>query len=148
MRALVFICLLFVSGAAGGCSRSGDLGGFLAQEVAKCGGHTRTNAALGKLDAKWKFKRDKNGFQASVSGTSFAAVDTFMQQAFGTPKVSTDMNLNGQPQRVWTAVDVGVAINLIGRPDGADIICIRGMRDRGEMFDEMGKPWWKKIRIW
>jgi len=72
MRALVFMCLLLVSGAAGGCSRSGDLGGFLAQEVAK----------------------------------------------------------------------------FIGRPDGADIICIRGMRDMGEMFDEMGKPWRKKIRIW
>jgi len=111
-------------------------------------GTRRRTPHFGKLDAKWKFERDKNGFQASVSGTSFAAVDTFMQQAFGKPKVSIDMNLNGQPQRVWAALDVGVAIHLIGRPDGADIICIRGMRDMGEMFDEMDKPWWKKIRIW
>src|SRR5437773_10550072 len=103
MRALVFICLLFVSGAAGGCSRSGDLGGFLAQEVAKCGGDTKTNAAHGKLDANWKFKRAKKGFQSSVSRRSFLDGDTFMRQTFGTPKVWSDLNLNGQPTWGQTA---------------------------------------------
>src|SRR5437764_494483 len=46
MRALVFICLLFVSGAAGGCSRSGDLGGFLAQGSLNVAGTRRRTPHL------------------------------------------------------------------------------------------------------
>lgn len=87
-----------------------------------------TNAPVPTLQARWTVKSDTNGFQASVTGASFANIDAVMQQAFGKPKVSIAANADGQPHRVWGAVDVGVAIQLIGRPDGADIICVRGLR--------------------
>ena len=135
MRTTRLIVILFALSLAG-CSRSGDFGTFVVTEATKYGGHTKTNAALPKLDARWTVKRDDNGFQASVTGISFASIDTFMQQAFGTPKISVDGTgtATGQPHRVWGAVDIGVAIQLIGRPDGAEIVCARGMRDMGEMF--------------
>jgi hypothetical protein len=139
--------LLIAAAVVVGCSRSGDLGTFLVREVTKYGGHTKTNTMPLKLDAHWTVKRDKNGLQVSVTSTSFASIDTFMNQTFGVPKVSVDSNDTGQPHRVWAAADIGVAIQLIGRPGGADIICVRAIR-KEEIFEEMEKPWWKKIRLW
>ena len=110
----VFLC------AVSGCSRSGDFGAFVVGEVAKHGGHAVTNAALPALHARWKIKSDTNGFQASVTGAPFASIDAVMQQAFGTPKISEAADMDGQPHRVWGATDIGAAIQLVGRPDGAD----------------------------
>ncbi len=134
---LLFAILLTFSLA--GCLRSGDFGAFVVSEATKYGGRTKTNASLPKLDARWTVKRDDNGFQASVTAASFTSIDTFMHQAFGTPKVSVDGTgtLTGQPARVWGAVDIGVAIQLNGRLDGAEIICVRGMRDMGEIFKKI-----------
>lgn len=143
MRASLLILALLCAVVAG-CSRSGDFGAFVVTEVVKFGGHTKTNATLLKLDARWTTKRDKNGFQASVTGTPFNNVDTFMRQAFGTPKMAGFSTNIGQPYDTWAAVDIGVAIHLIGRTNGAEIICVRGMSVT-QMFQEMEKPWWKKL---
>src|SRR5438445_5751236 len=124
MRAHLFILALLACAVISGCSRSGDFTAFVVSEVAKHGGHTLTNATVAPLEARWTVKSDTNGFQASITGASFASIDTVMQQAFGTPKMSVAANASGQPHRVWGAVDIGVAIQLIGRPDGADIICV------------------------
>lgn len=139
MRAYFLIAALLVCAAVSGCSRSGDFGAFVVSEVRKHGGHTVTNAPPPTLQARWTIKSDANGFQASVTGAPFASIDAVMQQAFGAPKMSVASNASGQPHRVWGAVDIGVAIQLIGRPDGADIICVRAMRDLGEMFQSMEK---------
>jgi hypothetical protein len=141
----LFLFILLLAGVVG-CSRSGDFGGFLVREVTRFGGHTKTNVTSSNLEAHWTIKRDKNGFQAAITGTSFASIDTFMRQSFGAPKMSTDgaATATGQPHRVWAAVDIGVAIQLVGRPGGADIICVRAM-SMGQMFQEMDKPWWKKL---
>ena len=138
MRASLLILALFAVAVISGCSRSGDFSTFVVSEVAKHGGHTVTNVAIPALQARWTVKSDTNGFQASVTGASFASIDAVMQQAFGTPKMSVVTNASGQPHRVWGAVDIGVAIQLIGRPDGADIICVRGMRNMGEMLQSVG----------
>ncbi|MHB8523826.1 MAG: hypothetical protein ACYDH9_24145 [Limisphaerales bacterium] len=126
MRASVFTALLIAILVTAGCSRSGDFGTFLITEVTRYGGHTITNVALPKFDARWTVKDDSNGFTAQVRGVPSATVDSFMHEAFGPPKVSADTNLDGQPQRVWAAVDVGVAIQCIGRPGGVEIICLKG----------------------
>ena len=143
MRTPVLIAILFAFSFAG-CTRSGDFGTFVVSEATKYGGHTKTNAPLPKLEARWTTKRDKNGFQASVAGASFNSVDTFMRQAFGTPKMSGFSTNIGQPYGAWAAADIGVAIQLIGRPEGVDIICVRAM-SMTQMFKEMEKPWWKKL---
>jgi len=114
-------------------------------EVVRYGGRTKTNVAIPKLDAQWTVKRDRNGFQATVTGITVARVDSMMRQAFGPPKMSHEgtETATGQPHRVWGAADIGVAIQLIGRTNGADIICVRAMRDTTEMVREMNRPWWK-----
>lgn len=127
---LIIVCFVFVIVA--GCSRSGDFGTFVVAEVAKHGGHAVTNTTMPTLQARWTVKSDTNGFQASVTGASFTSIDEVMQQAFGTPKVSVAINSSGHPHRVWGAVEIGVAIQLIGQPHGADIVCIRKFSDMGE----------------
>jgi hypothetical protein len=135
-----FVIVGFIACAlASGCSRSGDFSAFVVSEVTKHGGHTVSNAPLPVVQARWSIKSDENGFQARVKSAPFSSIDAVMHQAFGTPKVSIAANADGQPHRVWAALDIGVAIQLIGRPDGADIICVRGMRDLGEMFESMEK---------
>jgi hypothetical protein len=140
MRASLLIPALFLCAAVSGCSRSGDFGAFVVTEVAKHGGHAVTNATLPALHVRWTIKSDTNGFQASVTSAPFASIDALMQQAFGIPKISVAANVDGQPHRVWAATDIGAAIQLIGRPDGADIICVRGFRDIGGMFKSMESP--------
>jgi hypothetical protein len=139
MRAYFLIGAFVVCVLVSGCSRSGDFSAFVVSEVAKHGGRTITNTPLPAVQARWAIESDTNGFQARVTGAPFTSIDSVMTQAFGTPKISVAANTDGQPQRVWAAVDIGVAIQLIGRSDGADIICIRGMRDMGEMFQSVEK---------
>ena len=137
MRVSLLVLTLGLSAAVSGCSRSGDFGAFVVTEAAKHGGHAVTNGTLPALHARWRIKSDANGFDASVTGAPFASIDAVMQQAFGTPKISEAANLKGQPYRIWGAADIGAAIQLIGRSDGADIICVRGFHDMGEMFKSM-----------
>ena len=126
MRSSLLAAFCFAIFVGDGCSRSGDVGTFLVTEVTRYGGRTITNGALPKLQARWTVKEDSSGFTVQVSGVPFATVDSFMRQAFGPPKVSADTNLSSQPHRVWAAVDIGVAIQCIGRPAGVELICVKG----------------------
>lgn len=138
--ALMLACLLI------GCSRSGDVGAFIVTEVIKRGGHTKPNVTLSKLDARWKVLRDKNGFQATVTEVPFSTIDRQMRQVFGTPSLS-GTSTGTQPRLLyshWAAADIGVALQLIERPDGADVICVRAMGTT-QMLEEMAKPWWRKL---
>ena len=139
MRASFFIAALFACVLVASCSRSGDFSAFIVSEVLKHGGHTVTNAPLPTVQARWTIKSDTNGFQVRVTGTPFASIEAVMTQAFGAPKIWVAANTSGQPHGVWGAVAIGVAIQLVGRPDGADIFCVRGMRDMGEMFQSTEK---------
>jgi len=126
MRALLSITLLLAVILIAGCSHSGDFGAFVVAQVTKYGGHTRTTGTIPQLDARWTIKQDANGFTAYVSDAPFSVIDGFMRDTFGAPKISTDANLDGEPQRVWGAVDLGVAIQLIGHKNDSEIICVRG----------------------
>jgi hypothetical protein len=130
MPVLLFTVLLFISLMSFGCSHSGDVGNFLVHEVESYGGHANTNIPLPKLVGKWTIKHDNEGFQIVVTETSFAEVDSFMQKAFGIPKVVVEKNLNGQPQRVYDATQAGMALQCINRPDGIEIV---GMKS-GQLF--------------
>ena len=142
VKLLLLGCLVFV-----GCSQSGDFTSFIIAEVAKYGGHIKTGGAIPKLDAKWTIKRDDHGFILSVTGASFKNIAADMEQVFGPPKFSDDGSgmASHEPGREWSAVDIGVAIQLVVHKDRTEIICIRGMKDMGELFRHMsslsgGKP--------
>ncbi|MBI3881074.1 MAG: hypothetical protein HY301_13565 [Verrucomicrobia bacterium] len=147
MRTKPLMIVLVACVVAVSCSRSGDFGSFVIREVATYGGHTVTNGPFPRLDAHWTFKPDKNGFQTTITGTSFTNLDNFLKQAYGSPKLSKDGTSSGRSSRVWAAATAGAVITITSRPDGADLICVRGMPFE-EMLGEMEKPWWKKLRLW
>ena len=129
MRASLSIFLSAATILIAGCSHWGDFGAFVVAQVAEYGGHARTSGAIRKLEARWTVRQDANGFQAFITGASFGSIATEMQQVFGTPKVSDDGSgtATHEPYRLWGAVGIGVAIQLIGHKDGTEIICIRGV---------------------
>jgi len=141
---LLTACLFAAMTVMHGCSRPKDFSGFLVERVVKYGGRTNAYAQLPKLEACWTIKSDKNGFQVSVKGASFKDVDTLIQQTFGAPMRSITNSNTGHLHSLWKAADIGVGIHLIERSDGVDISCLRAMT-MTEMFQEMDKPWWKKI---
>ena len=144
MRWLVLSAVLCGCGLLAGCSRSGDFGEFIVREVAKHGGHTRTNVALPKLEAHWRVKSKENSFRATVTGVAYTNLDAFMHLAYGEPKLSIEgFDLpGGQPLRVWGVVETGVAIELLGRADDeAEIQCERRIRDLKEITESItNKP--------
>jgi hypothetical protein len=136
MRTSLYIALLLALFFIAGCSQSGDFGAFVVAQVAKFGGHTKTSAAFPKLEARWTVKQDANGFQASVTGASFASIAAGLEQIYGTPRMADDGSgtATHEPDRLWGAVDIGVAIHLIGHKDTTEIICIRGVKSMDELF--------------
>ena len=67
------------------------------------------------------------GFQILIQGNRFTEIDSLMKQLFGQPQISVDQNLNGQPQRTYSARDIGVAINCMGQTNGVYIVCLKGI---------------------
>jgi hypothetical protein len=126
MRTLLYTPVLLAMILVVGCSHSGDFGSFIVTQVTKYGGHTKTVGIIPKLHARWTVKQDANGFTAYVSQVSFSVVDGFMHEVYGAPNISTDRNKDGEPQRVWEAVDIGVTIQLIGHENDTEIICLKG----------------------
>ncbi len=141
MRTSLSIALLLTIIVAGGCSQTGDFGAFVVTQVTKFGGHTKTRTPIPKLEARWTVKQDANGFQAFVTDASFASIAAELEQICGTPKMSDDGSgtATHEPDRLWAAVDIGVAIQLIGHKDSTEIICIRGMKDVDELLKHI-KP--------
>ena len=136
MRASLFTTLVLATIVAIGCSHSGDFGAFIVTAVTKYGGHTKTIGTIPKLDARWTVRQDANGFQAIVTDAPFASIAADMEQVFGTPKLSDDGSgtATHEPDREWGAVDIGVAIQVIGHKDNTEIICIREVKDMGELL--------------
>lgn len=138
MRTLRLIGCLFVCGLLLGCSHTGDFGEFVGHEVTRHGGCTKTNVAPPSFRARWTMKEDENGFQAEVRGASVTQIDDFMLRAFGPPLVSAT-NDAGQPHQVWTARDIGVAIQVVGRPSGAYIVCLRGTKSIEDLREKASR---------
>jgi hypothetical protein len=105
-----------------GCQTNGDMGRTVIQEVARYGGHPLTSAAIPELHGSWHVEStDAEGFQAHLSGVSFANVQSFMQQVYGNP-----VTLHNSPGVWYAAKNIGVAIHLFDETNGVSFICQRG----------------------
>jgi hypothetical protein len=129
MRALFYatavLLITFIVGVGCSHSGSGDFGTFVVPQVTEYGGHTKIVGVIPNLFARWTVKQDADGFTAHISQVPFSAVDGFMRKVYGPPNISTEMNHDGEPQRVWAAANIGVAIQLIGHTNDTEIICAR-----------------------
>jgi hypothetical protein len=118
-----------------GCHHTGDFSAFFVQQVSQYGGHTRTTNAIPALHGTWSVKSDDEGFQAHLSGVSFADVQSFLQQVYGNPVIKT-ADIDGRRHGVYGARDIGVAIQFFDETNGIGFVCVRGQK----------WPFWPKRR--
>jgi hypothetical protein len=63
-----------------------------------------------------------------------------MEQVFGTPKISHDgatdtLTVTPLPYRLWSADDIGIAIQIIGHIDNStELIYVRGVKSTDELW--------------
>ena len=109
-----------------GChpKQSGDFGYFFIQQVSGYGGHVINSNSIFELQGTWDFKSDANGFETHLSGVPFSKAQSFMQQFYGSPTYIVT-NSEGQLQGLYKALDIGVAVQFFGEPNGVGFICLR-----------------------
>lgn len=110
-----------------GChlEQSGNFGSFFVQQVSNYSGHTVNSNSVPELQGTWSFHADAQGFETHLFGASFQNVQAFMQQVYG-PSVLIETNKQGQLHGLYKALDIGVAIQFFGEPNGVGFVCLRG----------------------
>src|SRR5437870_5792748 len=102
MRRRTFILsLLALCGCRSLRTEPGEFAQFFVTEVRARGGRTLPVDHLPAIPGHWRIDRDQFGFTVHLLGADFAAVDSFMSQILGEPKITTPRNVDGNPQRVY-----------------------------------------------
>jgi len=115
---------LFLSGCATDGSRRGrgDLGAFILQEATEYGAQPAAVTLPPSLPKSgWRYRRDEMGIVIDAPTTASAGLDSFLGQAFGTPRMS---NPEG-PTRIWKSS--GVAVTLSTDEKEAQVILVRSL---------------------
>lgn len=110
--------------------RSGDLGRFILQEAVKHGGRPTNTNDLAVINAHWRYKADALGIQIYAAGDRAAAVEAFLNAAFGPPdpdRGSRPLAPTSVPGRVsgWYSVrQTGTAIQFFGGAEETGLIIL------------------------
>jgi hypothetical protein len=125
MRRRTFILsVLALVGCRSPRTTKGDFAQFFVSEVRQRGGRTLGAASLPVIASHWKIERDQFGFQIHLTGAEFGAVDSFMTQVLGQPKISTPRNVDGYPQRMYDGAISGMHIQIVGRQSEIYIVAV------------------------
>jgi hypothetical protein len=88
-----------------------------------------TTNNLPKISQDWRYSQDQYGIVIRMSKESYPAVEAFLRQAFGTPKIEpTDTN-NGGKLGVYRLTPKGGAIQFIRDENLAQIIILRPLTE-------------------
>lgn len=111
-----------------GCTRTtkGDLTPLLATELRGYGARLATNE-LPRVEARWKMiYKDTNGFQCIVLDGDYETIEITLQGLLGTNGKQFKSDV-GPRACLFTALDTGVALNVIDKTNSVQITCLRGM---------------------
>jgi len=114
-RRTFFFALLALVACRSQKGTSGDFAQFMVSEVRARGGTTLQVDTLPVIIGRWQVVRDEFGFQIHLFGVEFATVDSFMTRILGEPKILTQQNLDGEPQRMYDNAVSGMHIQLVGK---------------------------------
>jgi hypothetical protein len=106
---------------AGYASASGDLTPFALDYAVRCGARPLNTKGLPKIEAKWRYKTDKDGVQIYVVGDYLSQVQSCLLAAFGPPAIPVKTNADGHVSGgVYAAPATGAAIQFCREdsPDG------------------------------
>jgi hypothetical protein len=107
-------------------SGSGDVGQFILQQAISRGGSPTTNA-LPPLAGSWRYSEDTNGVVIHMSRDQYPAVEAFLRQSFGTPKIEPTQTSDGGMLGVYRLSEKGGGIQFGYDAKQTQIIVIRPM---------------------
>ena len=99
---------------------SGDAAPFVLDSAASYGARPLKTSGLPKIEAKWRYKADKDGVQIYLVGDCMSQVQALLLAAFGPPAIPARTNQDGHVSgAVYAAPAIGAAISY-GRDDPSD----------------------------
>jgi hypothetical protein len=116
-RRTLILFLLALVGCQSPRTTTGNFAQFFVSEIRRRGGR--------------KVERDEFGLQIHLFGAEFNAVDSFMSQVLGEPKISVPQNLDGNAQRMYDGKISGMHIQLVRRKTEIYIVAIGPWPEEG-----------------
>jgi hypothetical protein len=102
----------------------GDVGQFILQQAISRGGSPATNS-LPAIFGRWRYSEDKDGVVIRMSREQYSAVETFLRQAFGEPKIEPTETTDGGKLGVYRLSSKGGGIQFGYDSKQTQIIIIR-----------------------
>ena len=92
-------------------SGRGDVGQFMLQQAISRGGSPATNA-LPSIAGSWRYSEDKNGVVIHMSRDQYPAVEAFLRQSFGAPRIEPTETSDGGMLGVYRLSEKGGGIQF------------------------------------
>jgi hypothetical protein len=104
----------------------GDVGQFILQQAIARGGSPATNS-LPTISGRWRYSEDKDGVVIRMSRGDFSAVENFLRQSFGRPKLEPTELPDDKSVGAYRLSSKGGAIQFSHNAKETQIIVIRSM---------------------
>ena len=91
------------------------------KQVARYGGQVISSPP--KLEGRWYFESDHDGFAAQLYDTRFSQARSFLEQVYGLPH-DVYTNLYDSWTGLYGVPEIGVAIQFFGHTNGVGFICL------------------------
>ena len=115
----------------------GEVGDFILQQCLALAPATQfvTTSNLPAINAPWRYSKDKDGVVIRLSKESFPAVEIFLLQALGEPRIKPTVTPHGE-LGVYRLSPKGGALQFLGNAKYTQIIIIRPLTTE-EAFTNM-----------
>jgi hypothetical protein len=123
-RRTFLLSLLGLAGCRSQQTSRDDFAQFFVSEVHGRGGRTLPVNRLPVIECRWTIERDEFGFQIHVFDAEFEAIDSFMSQVLGEPKISGPEDLDGNPHRMYDTKISSMHIQLVGKKSEVYIVAV------------------------
>jgi len=112
-------------------SQSGDLGAFIVESAANCGGHPSTNT-VPVVETDWRCRPDAHGTAIRLIGDRLSDVQSILKPAFGQPDASlgskplSPCSPRGRSDEWYSHKQLGISIYIWGDKEETEVIILRG----------------------
>ena len=127
MKRILIIAMFIMGGCSPISRKSGDFSMALIDHLRSCGATipSLTRLDLPAINTTWSITQDDFGFVIQLPPERFTDVDVLLRQLFGVPKLWDGKNLEGCPQGMFSAAQIGVHLQYVRSRDRTEVICIK-----------------------
>ena len=104
---------------------TGDMGQFVMQQALQRGARLVTTNGLPVVSGDWSYSEDQYGVVLHLSRERFSEIETFLQQAFGTPAQAATDTTDGGKLGWYSPKTIGVALQFGYDSNQTQVIVLR-----------------------